>query len=178
MDAGVECVREEEKKKQHWLKPRSDMELYSAHHRATGSTGHRLHLHGAIVSTAFLPPQRSLLPHRWVDLARHAPNLAPLFWKAACFWLFNITYNGGCLKETVQSETGAHPHSNMWVLQWKHACRCAEGGFIDVVFVHLHIEGQVMLMVLCNDLELGCRLFLLPLVLFAEGGWRSGKRVL
>lgn len=73
-------------------------------------------------------------------------KFSPLFSKAAHFCLFNITYNGGCLKETMmRSETGVHPHSNMWVLQWKHACRCAEGGFIGVV-VHLsigaHLRGE------------------------------------
>lgn len=74
-------------------------------------------------------------------------------------------------------ETGVHPHSNMWVLQWKRARRCSEGGFIDVIFVHSSIEahllgerrGQVMLLVLRDDLELGCRMLLILPVLFAEG---------
>lgn len=125
------------------MKASSDMELCSAHHPATGSTGHRLHLHGATVSTAaFLPPQRSMLPHRWVDLAQHT-KFSPLFWEAAGFWLSNITYNGGCLKETMMhSETSVHPHRNMWVLRQKHARRCAEGGFIHVVFVHPIYPGR------------------------------------
>lgn len=139
VDAGVECVTEGGKSS-------TDQSLlrYLALFCPTlskdvglgdnSNLNHRLHLPGATVSTAaLLPPQRSLLPHRWVDLAEHTPNLAPLFWKAARFWLANKTYNSGCLKETMMhSERGVHPHSNMWVFTMKTTCVGVQEGALDL----------------------------------------------
>lgn len=136
VDAGIECVREGKKSG-------IDQSLLRYGAVFCPSPSHRLHLHGAkhccfSTSTEISAPTQVSGPR-----STHT-KFSPLFWEAARFWLFNITYNGGCLKETMMhSETGVHPHSNMWVLQWKHARRCAEGGFIDVVFVHLSIEAHL-----------------------------------
>lgn len=77
-------------------------------------------------------------------------KFSPLFWKAARSWLLNRTYNGGCLKGTMMpGETGVHPRSsNMWVLQWKHACRCARRRlywcrFVFFFFVQLSVEAHL-----------------------------------
>lgn len=70
MDAGIECVREKEKSNidQSLLRyvalfcPTLNRDVVLGDN---SSLQHRLHLPGAAVSTAaFLPPQRSLLPHR------------------------------------------------------------------------------------------------------------------
>lgn len=140
------------------------------------SLHHRLHLPGAAISTdAFLPPQRSLLPHRWVDLAEHAPNLAPFSQKLLVSgWLIEHIIVGvwkrlWCTVRQVCTHTAI-----CGFLQWNHVCGCAGGGFrfIDGLFFcssqhwgedHLLRErqGQVMLIFLCNDPWLGCRVLLL-----------------
>lgn len=97
----------------------------------SSSLHHRLHLPGAAVSTAaFLPPQRSLLPHRWVALAEHTPNLAPFSKKLLVSgWLIEHIIVGvwkrlWCTVRQVCTHTAI-----CGFLQWNHVCGCAGGGF-------------------------------------------------
>lgn len=192
MDARLECVREEGKSRidQSLLRYVALLCPTLSRDVALGdnsSLHHRLHLPGGAVSTAaFLPPQRSLLPHRWVDLAVRTPNLAPFSKKLLVSgWLIEHIIVGVWKRLWCTVTQVCTPTAMRGFLQWKHVCGCAGGGFrfIDGIFFlfisaedHLlgERQGQVMLIFLCNDPWLGCRV----LLLLVERRRRSGKRVL